>query len=215
MASPRTNRWHGLALALGGLALVVHYLVHPLGENSQYIQEWIWIPAHLVGVVAWVLILFGTFGFYNQYAKSLGRLGSTGYILAIVGGATRPGELLFLGSIAGPLIASQSPAMLDPGGALYLPLLTAVGIATGIYGVGYLLIAIQALRARVIPRGWASLVVLSILLAFGTLAGYALNAGVFVLGSAAGVIFSFGLFGWGYSLWSGNPDGEYTESMKQ
>ena len=181
---------------------MLHYLMHPLGENSQYIQEWIWIPAHLFGAAAWVLIIFGTFGFYNYHSKQLGRLGGIGFVLAIIGAVTRPGELLFLGSIAGPLIASQSPAMLDPGGILYLPLLLAVGVATGIYGIGYLLIAVPVLRARLVPKGWTWLVMFSIALAFVTLVAYLMGAGVFALGSVAGVIFSFGLFGWGYSLWS-------------
>jgi hypothetical protein len=203
MTGQGTGHWSGLALAIGGLALVVHYLTHPLGENSQYISLWIWVPAHLIGAAAWVLILFGMFGFYGQYSKTLGRLGSIGFILAFVGGSTRPGELLFLGSLAGPLIASQSPQMIDPGGSLYLPLLLAVGVATAVYGVGFLLIAIPVLRAEVVPKGWTWLVIFSILLAIVTLAAYVLGAGVFALGSVAGVIFSFGLVGWGYSLWSG------------
>ena len=182
---------------------MLHYLLHPLGENSQYIQEWIWIPAHLIGAAAWVLIIFGTFGFYNYHSKELGRTGGLGFVLAIIGAVTRPGELLFLGSIAGPLIASQSPAILDPGGVLYLPLLEAVGLATALYGIGYLLIAIPVLRTRVVPKGWTWLVIFSIALAFVTIVAYGLGAGVFALGSVAGVIFSFGLFGWGYSLWSG------------
>lgn len=203
MASQGAHRRSGLALASGGLILVLHYLLHPLGENSQFIQEWIWIPAHVIGAAAWVLIVFGTFGFYHQHSKELGRAGAIGFVLAIVGGVTRPGELLFLGSIAGPLIASQSPAMLDPAGVLYLPLLLAVGMATGLYGIGYLLIALPVLRNRIVPVGWTGLVIFSISLAFVTLVAYAFGAGVFALGSVAGVIFSFGLFGWGYSLWTG------------
>lgn len=205
MASQGSNRRSGLALASGGLILVLHYLLHPLGENSQYIQEWIWIPAHLIGAAAWTLVVFGTFGFYNRNSKELGRIGEIGFILAIMGGVTRPGELIFLGSIAGPLIASQSPAMLDPGGVLYMPLLLAVGFATALYGIGYLLIAVPVLRTRIVPVGWTWLVIFSIALAFVTLIAYALGAGVFALGSVAGVIFSFGLFGWGHSLWTGQP----------
>jgi len=181
----------------------VHYLIHPLGENSQYILEPIWIPAHLVGVIAWVLIVVGTFGFYGEHSGRLGRLGATGFVLAFVGGVTRPGELLFLGSIAGPLIASQSPTLLDPGGVLYLPLLLAVGTATLVYGVGYLLIGIPVLRARLVPSWSAWLVIGSIFLALVTIVAYALGAGVFLVGSVAGIIFSVGLVGWGYALWSG------------
>jgi hypothetical protein len=184
---------------------MLHYLVHPLGENSQYIQGRAWIPAHLIGFVAWVFILFGTFGFYNHFSKDLGRLGALGFVLAFVGGVTRPGELLFLGSIVGPLIASQpsSAAMLDPGGVLYLPLVLAVGTATLVYGVGYLLIGIRVLRARLVPAWSAWLVIGSISLALVTLVAYALSAGVFLVGSVAGVIFSGGLVGWGRALWSG------------
>jgi hypothetical protein len=202
MASQRFTQWSGLSLALGGTGLVLHYVLHPLGENSQFIQSAIWIPAHVIGAVSWVLILAGTFGFYSQYSKALGRLGLVGFVLAFAGGVTRPGELLFLGSIAGPVIASQSPSLLDPGGALYLPLLISVGFATFVYGVGYLLMAIRILPAQVVPPWSTWLVILSILLALATIGAYAAGAGVFIVGSVAGIIFSMGLFGWGYSLWS-------------
>jgi len=203
LASERFTHWSGLALLIGGLTLVLHYLFHPLGEDSQHIQQPIWIPAHVIGAVAWVLIVLGTFGFYNQFSRRLGRVGAIGFVLAFVGGVTRPGELLFLGSIAGPLIASQSPTLLDPGGVLYLPLLLAVGTATLVYGVGYLLIGIPVLRAHLVPAWSAWLVIGSIFLALVTIVAYALGAGVFLVGSIAGVIFSVGLVGWGYALWSG------------
>ena len=97
--------------------------------------------------------------------------------------------------------------MLDPGGILYLPLLLAVGAATALYGIGYLLIAVPVLRTRMLPIGWTWLVIFSIALAFVTLIAYAMGVGVFALGIVAGVIFSFGLFGWGHSLWTGpNPE---------
>lgn len=192
----RFTHWSGLALFLGGILLGVHYLIHPLGESSQYILTGIWVPAHLIGALAWVLILIGSFGFYAQYSRELGRLGSFGFILAFVGGVLRPGELLFLGSIAGPLIATQAAAMLDPGGILYFPLLLTVGLTTAIYGLGYLLLAIATLRAALVPS-WA---VWSIIIAVPLALGIFL---LFVIGTIAGIIFSLGLFGWGHALWSG------------
>jgi hypothetical protein len=184
---------------LGGALLAIHYLTHPLGETPQFILSGIWEPAHFIGAVAWVLILLGTAGFYSQYSGKLGRLGAVGFLLAFVGGVNRPGELLVVGTIIGPLIAAQAPSLLDVGGSLYGPLLLTVGLITVIYGVGFFLLAIAALRSAILPRTpivprlslW--MVILAVPLALGFFV-------LFVVGSIAGLIFSLGLIGWGYGL---------------
>jgi hypothetical protein len=155
---------------------------------------------HFIGAVAWVLILLGSAGFYSQYSSKLGRLGLAGFLLAFVGGANRPGELLVVGTIIGPLIAAQAPSLLDVGGSLYGPLLLTVGLITVIYGIGFFLLAIATLRSAIFPRTaivprlslW--MVILAVPLALGFFA-------LFVIGSIAGLIFSLGLIGWGYGLW--------------
>jgi hypothetical protein len=184
---------------LGGLLLAVHYLTHPLGETPQFILSGIWAPAHFVGAIAWVLILLGSSGFYTQYSGKLGRLGSAGFLLAFVGGAYRPGELLVVGTVIGPIIAAQAPSLLDVGGSLYAPLLVTVGLITVIYGLGFFLLAIAALRSAIVPRTaivprlslW--MVILAVPLALGFFV-------LFVIASVAGLIFSLGLVGWGYGL---------------
>jgi hypothetical protein len=199
MALQSLARWSGPTLMLGGALLAIHYLTHPLGETPQFILSGIWEPAHFIGAVAWVLILLGTAGFYSQYSGKLGRLGSVGFLLAFVGGVNRPGELLVVGTIIGPLIAAQAPSLLDVGGSLYGPLLLTVGLITVIYGVGFFLLAIAALRSAILPRTpivprlslW--MVILAVPLALGFFV-------LFVVGSIAGLIFSLGLTGWGYGL---------------
>jgi hypothetical protein len=193
-------RWSGPTLMLGGLLLAIHYLTHPLGETPQFILSGIWAPVHFVGAVAWVLILLGLVGFYSQYSGKLGRLGSAGFLLAFVGGANRPGELLVVGTVIGPLIATQAPSLLDVGGSLHGPLLLTVGLITVIYGLGFFLLAIATLRSAILPRTaivprlslW--MIILSIPLALGFFF-------LFVIGSIAGLLFSLGLIGWGYGLW--------------
>ncbi len=185
---------------LGGLLLAIHYLTHPLGETPQFILSGIWAPVHFIGAVAWVLILLGSAGFYSQYSGKLGRLGSAGFLLAFVGGANRPGELLVVGTIIGPQIAAQAPSLLDVGGSLYGPLLLTVGLITVVYGLGFFLLAIATLRSAIIPRTaivprlslW--MVILAVPLALGFFI-------FFVIGSIAGLIFALGLIGWGYGLW--------------
>ncbi len=200
MAPQNLARWSGPTLMLGGLLLAIHYLTHPLGETPQFIQSDIWAPAHFVGAVAWVLILLGSAGFYSQYSGKLGRLGSAGFLLAFIGGVNRPGELLVVGTVIGPLIAEQAPSLLDSGGSLYGPLLLTVGLITLIYGLGFFLLAIATLRSAILPRApivprlslW--MVILAVPLALGFFV-------FFVIGSIAGLIFSLGLTGWGYGLW--------------
>lgn len=185
---------------LGGLLLAIHYLTHPLGETPPYILTNIWVPVHFIGAVAWVLILLGLAGFYSQYSGKLGYLGSAGFLLAFIGGANRPGELLVVGTVIGPLIAAQTPSLLDTGGYLYGPLLTTVGAITAVYGLGFFLLAIATLRAAILSRAaivpylsiW--MVILAIPLALGFFF-------LFVIGSIAGLIFSLSLVGWGYGLW--------------
>jgi len=185
---------------LGGLLLAIHYLTHPLGETPQFILSNVWVPVHFVGSVAWVLILLGLAGFYSQYSSKLGRLGSVGFLLAFIGGANRPGELLVVGTVIGPLVAAQTPSLLDIGGYLYGPLLLTVGLITIIYGLGFFLLAIATLRRAILPREaivprlslW--MVVMAVPLALGFFL-------LFVIGSVAGLIFSLGLVGWGYGLW--------------
>ncbi len=176
MAPQNLARWSGPTLMLGGLLLAIHYLTHPLGETPQFIQSAIWAPAHFVGAIAWVLILLGSAGFYSQYSGKLGRLGSAGFLLAFIGGANRPGELLVVGTVIGPLIATQTPS-----------------------GFGFFLLAIATIRSAIIPRTaivprlslW--MIILAVPLALGFFV-------LFIIGTIAGLIFSLGLIGWGYGL---------------
>src|SRR5207245_2417378 len=180
-------RWSGPTLMIGGLLLAIHYLTHPLGETPQFILSDIWAPVHFVGAVAWVLILLGLVGFYSKYSGRLGHLGSIGFLLAFIGGANRPGELLVVGTVIGPLIAAQTPSLLDTGGYLYSPLLLTVGLITVIYGLGFFLLAIATLRAAIIPHTaivprlslWMVILAVPIALGFFFL---------FVIGSIAGLI---------------------------
>lgn len=192
--------WSGPTLMLGGFLLAIHYLSHPLGETPPFILASVWMPVHFIGAVAWVLILLGSAGFYSQYSGRLGHLGSIGFLLAFIGGANRPGELLVVGTVIGPLIAAQTPSLLDAQGYLYSPLLLTVGLITVIYGIGFFLLAIATIRAAIIqhtaivPRVSLWMVILAVPLALGFFL-------FFVIGSIAGLIFSLGLVGWGYGLW--------------
>ncbi|TMI17993.1 hypothetical protein E6H32_06800 [Candidatus Bathyarchaeota archaeon] len=200
MGSQSLAHWTGPTLMLGGLLLAIHYLTHPLGETPPYILTNVWAPVHFIGAVSWVLILLGLTGFYSQYSGLLGHLGLAGFLLAFIGGANRPGELLVVGTVIGPLIAAQAPSLLDAGGYLYSPLLLTVGLITVIYGLGFFLLAIATLRSAIVPRTaivprlslW--MVILAVPLALGFFF-------LFIIGSIAGLLFSLGLVGWGYGLW--------------
>ena len=212
MGAQNFAHWSGPTLMLGGFLLAIHYLTHPLGETPPFILTSVWVPAHFIGAVAWVLILLGSAGFYSQYSDKLGRLGSVGFLLAFIGGANRPGELLVVGTVIGPLIASQTPSLLDTGGTLYVPLLMTVGLITIIYGLGFFFLAIATLRAAIlphtpiVPRLSLWMVILAVPLALGFFF-------VFVIGSIAGLIFSLGLVGWGYGLWL-NETSMRTDSLQ-
>src|SRR5260370_20849556 len=204
--------WSGPTPMRGGMLLAIHYLTHPLGETPPVILASVWMPVHFIGAVAWVLILLGSAGFYSQYSSKLGYLGSAGFLLAFIGGANRPGELLVVGTVIGPLIAAQTPSLLDTRGYLYGPLLLTVGLITVIYGIGFFLLAIATLRAAIVPhtaivpRMSLWMVILAVPLALGFFF-------FFVIGSIAGLIFSLGLVGWGYGLWL-NETSMRTDSVR-
>ncbi len=192
---------------LGGILLAVHYFTHPGGETAQYAFDPLWVPSHVIGAVAYLLVPLGLMGFYARQARQLGWLGLAGVVLTFGGSTLSAGASIFLSATLVPFLAARGLDWADPpSGALYaLPAYQiAVGVSGGALVVGLLLLAFATLRAHVVPPVGAWLVVLTVPL------GVVVVALVLFIGTSqqgllqaiVGTVLGLGLAAWGWALWS-------------
>jgi hypothetical protein len=207
MSLTKLIRWSGLLLMLAGIAFAVHLITHPPGETAQYAFYPLWVPSHWLGGIAYLLIPLGLMGLYARQLEKVGLPGLIGFILTFVGGTLSAGSSIFLSVVVVPFVAAQGLDWMDPpNGALYTS--PAAQFAVGLGGLclllGLLLFAIATLRARVLPRLGAWLVILTIplgilALVFIFFIGTSLQG---VLQSLIGSVLGLGLVAWGYALWT-------------
>ena len=217
MAISRLIRWSGLSLMLGGIAFAVHLISHPPGETAQYAFYPLWVPSHLIGSIASILISLGLVGLYLRQSEKVVLLGFIGFILAFAGVTLTAGALIYLSVVLVPFLAVRGmDSLVDPKGPLFTS--SAAQLAVGLPGLslllGVLLSAIATLRARMIPRWGAWLVILSIPLGIVALVfiGSSLQG---ILQALAGSVLGLGLAAWGWALWSekGEMDAQAKPSM--
>jgi len=210
MSTTKLIRWSGLSLMLGGIVLAVHYLTHPPGETWQYALDPLWVPSHWLGGIAYMLIPLGLMGLYARQSEKVGLPGLIGFILTFVGCTLSAGASIFGSVVVFPFIAARGLDWLNtPNGALRTS--SAFQLAAGLGGLSLLLglplFAVATLRARVLSRWGAWLVILSIPLGIvgvvfisfiGALSQEILQT---LFGSVFAVI-GLGLAAWVWALWS-------------
>jgi hypothetical protein len=191
-------RWSGVALAAGGAltlllnaALTPRLPAHaPLAETAAS-PLFVWRQS--VSALAALGLLFGAVGLHLRQAARAGRFGALAFALAFLGGALlfamEWGEVFVVHPLA--VGAPQALAALEPA---HGPGLYDIGsmIAFSAFALGWILLAIATLRARVLPRPAAWLVIGglfatpllgAVLHVWGAVAGNAiLGAGWFWLG---------------------------------
>lgn len=200
-------RWSGLALMLGGIAFGVHLITHPPGETAQYALYPLWVPSHLLGSIASVIILFGLVGLYARQSEKIGLPGLIGFVLTFVGFTLSAGALVFVSVVFVPFLAAQGmDSLVDPQGQLFTSSAMQLTIGVGALSLllGLLVLAITTLRAGVLPRWGAWLIILTIPLgivggAFVFFVGTSLQS---ILQTLLGVLLSVGLVAWGWAIWS-------------
>jgi hypothetical protein len=198
MTSSNLIRWSGLSALVGGaLAVafdVINAVLFPGEQGSQVMLTSSWFIVQILGLVALALITLGLVGLYVCQAQRAGTLGLIAFVIAFAG------MLMVFGlswgePFLGPLVAEQAPGLLsmEPSGAL------AVGsiLSIALFALGWLLFGLASLRARVLPRGAAVLVIVGSLLSF-ILTSLDLPLWSVVLGAA--------LVWMGYALWSGTSE---------
>jgi hypothetical protein len=164
MSSATLIRLGGLALCLGGLAAALFALLAaPEGGfmGAHLPHQATWMPAHSLHALAGLLLLFGVVALYATRAAAAAWLGLAGFVLAFVGTAL----YLVTGVLTAyvmPLLASEAPSALEPGGAYFasMPLLLIFLGSSVLLLAGYVMLAVDSLRAGTLPRvaSWAVLV---------------------------------------------------------
>ncbi len=194
-------RLSGLSLILGGITLFVHYATHPQGESAPYVAMPLWIPSHVLGFVAWSLILMGLVGLYLRQAEKAGLFGFLAFVFAFVSGMASGGGGLWGGAVFQVLYPNAG----DPGGPLFTsPGARLVVDLLGIWILAFVLFALSTLRARVLPRAGAWLVMPAALMAVLAVALFPFGSPVqYYIADVASAILGLGLIMWGYALWSG------------
>ena len=195
MSSSNLIRWSGLSALVGGALMiasdVINAVLFPGEQGSQVMLSSTWFIVQILGLVALVLITLGLVGLYVCQAQQAGSLGLIAFVIAFAG-------LLMVFGLSwgepflGPLVAEQAPGLLsaEPSGAL------AVGsiLSLVLFALGWLLFGLASLRAGMLPRGAAVLLIVGALISF-VLTSLDLPLWSVVLGAA--------LIWMGYALWSG------------
>lgn len=202
MSTSRLLRWTGLAAIAGGLLYVVSGVaVIALGLGAANLPDvagtggWVfWRTVYLAG---YVLILLGLVGLYVRQSEAAGTLGLIGFLLAFIGQALVIPDA-WISAFLAPELAKQAPALLEAmlRFETLTPLTVGLGVSWGIQNLGWILFGIATMRARVLPRWGALLLIVGILIGLlGTVAP--------VVWSITAVVFGLGFFWLGYALWSG------------
>ncbi|HUH08310.1 MAG TPA: hypothetical protein VML96_10970 [Egibacteraceae bacterium] len=150
-------RGGGRALVAGGVLFAVATVLHPSQETPASIldKEVQLVGSHAIYIVACLLILLGLPVLYGFDLRRVGRLGSTGFLVAWIGTALLAISSQF-GFIA-PALAATAPVTLDRVIA-YPPVVVFNGIAAVAFMAGYVMLGMALSRSSAFS-GWPGLLV--------------------------------------------------------
>jgi hypothetical protein len=197
MSAVRLIRFSGLITLSGGALKAVGALLHPVGEDLAAVNHPNWVPAHLIFWVSMTLILFGLVGLYARQREETGWLGLAGFVLSFIGTAL-VGSLLYMVSTIVPSVAAETPALFEQ--AMTLPAFALAVVFLG-YGVGFILFGIATMRAGVLPRWSALLLIVGV--ALSMLEGSPIEqTALHAILTVGRILFGLALAWMGYALWS-------------
>jgi hypothetical protein len=194
-------RWCGIALIVAGVSMVVATLLHPRRETAATIiaSEPRLVAAHVIYTIAFLLVLLALPGLYAAQRGRMGRLGLAGFLTAFTGTylIAVTGNFGFLA----PVLAKQSPAVLDP--IIQSPPVVIInGLAAISFMIGYVLFGIAMVRTPGLPR-WSGVLVAvgapAHLLGFGI--AQLVSTAAWPIALLGGVSLGAGLAWPGYLMW--------------
>src|SRR5215212_11582754 len=121
-------RWCGMALVAAGPLIVAASLLHPSRETAATIiaSESRLVAAHVLFTLYGVLVMLGLPGLYAAHRADMGRLGLTGFLVAMLG-TYLIAVTGYFGFLA-PVLARKAPATLDTT-IQYPPVVVSSGVA--------------------------------------------------------------------------------------
>ncbi|GAA1953471.1 hypothetical protein [Microbacterium deminutum] len=162
------TRGAALAAALAGLAYVLIQFIHPADVIGSLSTQ-AWVKVHILSFAEAVLALIGVTGLYLFQVRRVGILALSGYLMFgfffILQAAFNFAEALIapLIAVSAPQLAvdfvglfGRYPSQTDLGALGALPLVGAI-----LYVGGALLIGIAIIRARMLSRGAAILLIVA------------------------------------------------------
>jgi len=155
-----------------------------------------WVFVNMIGLIAAVLVPLCLVGLYAKQVEKAGVLGFLGFLFASIGSVLFA-SLQFEETISWPVLATEAPTLLDIQGPLMTnQVSTTIYLIMGLlYIVGFILFGISTMRAGVLNR-WAALLVIIGAPIFG--AGLYLPVFVRTIGV---VLYAVGFAWLGYILW--------------
>jgi hypothetical protein len=175
---------------LFALLSILEFLFFGGQSDSTVVASSTWFVVEVAYILAATLLILGLVGLYVVQAERAGKLGLIALLVALTGTVMLAGADWSAGFF-GPWAAEAAPALLvsEPAGTM------AVGIILTLvlFALGWFLFGLASLRAGVLPRGSAWLLVVGAALALA-LALLELPFEAVVLGAAAAWM--------GYALWS-------------
>ncbi len=140
-----------MVLVAAGPLIVAAALLHPSRETAATIMasESRLVAAHVLFTFYGVLVMLGLPGLYAAHRVGMGRLGLTGFLVAMLG-TYLIAVTGYFGFLA-PALARQAPARLDTT-IQYPPVVVSSGVTAITFIVGYALFGIAMTRTATLPR---------------------------------------------------------------
>lgn len=198
MSSSNLIRWSGLVALIGGALFVIFDIVDSISFGNQSFTAvattGTWMIVQGAYVVAAILITLGLVGLYACQAQQTGLMGLVAFVLTFVGGAMATGSA-WSEAFFGPWLAEAAPELMetDPAGSV----IAGVILSYLLFTLGWFLFGLLSLRAKVLPRGAAMLLMLG--------AALFLVLGFLELPFAS-VVFGAAIAWLGFALWSSSPN---------
>ncbi len=188
MTTSRAIRLSGLAGMLGGLILVIALSIYfglriTSPDTATIALSSAWITSLTLELISYILILLTLVGLHAHQATKAGTLGFIGFLIAFIGQTLDVGRNYVMAFFV-PFLAREAPALLEFRGIeMPSPLREAVLVTIVFLIIGYVLFGIATLRARILPRGGAILLIIG---------------GVLIL---IKVVFGIAIIWLGFALW--------------
>jgi multisubunit Na+/H+ antiporter MnhG subunit len=173
---------------------ILEFLFFGGQSDSTVVASTAWFMMEVAYILAATLLILGLVGLYLLQARPAGRLGLVAFLAALTGTLMLAGTD-WSAAFFGPWLAEAAPDLLvaEPAGTMA----TGIILTLVLFALGWFLFGLASLRAGVLPRGSALLLIVGAVLAL-VLAFLELPFEVVLLGAAAAWM--------GYALWSRAAD---------